>query len=80
MHYRITKRGASLGKVMLVLSPVRPKIRLWRSRFPRSSYKHMLQGILKMGVDDTQLNSLSERIDLLYPPWLGKAGSHWRSK
>lgn len=67
MHYRITKRGASLGKVMLVLSPIRPKIRLWRSRFPRSSYKHMLQGILKMGVDEPQLNSLSERIDLLYP-------------
>ena len=34
----------------------------------------MLQGILKMGVDEPQLNSLSERIDLLYPSVARESG------
>jgi dTMP kinase len=66
-HYRITKKGEAVGKLLLVLSPLRAKVRLWRSRFPKTSYKHMINGILDIVAHDEQLKSVSDRINLLYP-------------
>ena len=73
-HYRITKKGEAVGKLMLVLSPLRAKVRLWRSRFPKTSYKHMINGILDIVAHDEQLKSVSDRINLLYPTILRGEG------
>lgn len=59
---------------MLVLSPLRAKVRLWRSRFPKTSYKHMINGILDIVAHDEQLKSVSDRINLLYPTILKREG------
>ncbi len=57
----------ALGTLMLVLWPVRSHIRLWRSRNPRTSYKHAMSGIMKMGISEGELHTLVERIRSILP-------------
>ena len=66
-HYRITKEGITLGTLMLVLWPLRPHFRLWRSRNPRTSYKHAMAGIIRMGPRQGDLQALAERIRSILP-------------
>tara|TARA_B100001121_G_scaffold60771_2_gene53395 strand:+ start:6000 stop:7337 length:1338 start_codon:yes stop_codon:yes gene_type:complete len=66
-HFRVTKTGSSIGAIMLVLSPLRSKIRLWRSRKPNTSYKHLISGLLSMGIEQDTFRRVSNRISLLYP-------------
>ena len=73
-HFRITREGEAVGNLLLVLSPLRAKVRLWRSRFPKTSYKHMINGILDFKIHNEQLKSVSDRISLLYPTVLRGQG------
>ena len=66
-HYRITKEGITLGTLMLVLWPLRPHFRLWRSRNPKTSYKHAMAGIIRMGPRQGDLQALAERIRSILP-------------
>ena len=66
-HYRVTREGMALGKLMLVLWPIRSNIRLWRSRNPRTSYKHALSGIINMGLSEGEFHALLERIRSILP-------------
>ena len=66
-HYRVTREGMALGKLMLVLWPIRSNIRLWRSRNPRTSYKHALSGIIKMGLSEGEFHDLIDRIRSILP-------------
>ena len=75
-HYRVTWEGTALGTLMLVLWPVRSHIRLWRSRNPRTSYKHAMSGIMKMGISEVELHTLVERIRSIMPAYSGSSESN----